>query len=111
MSKAFDFIADMSILDHINAQCMVGEMPTALYFLKPCIMAFHNLSNNKSILPATTAIMQLGTKFIPNLDRTLNRSVVKEALEHFERHLGLKVYFASLQEDKNKTSKLYVKSI
>ena len=89
---------------------MLGETPPESYFNTPSNLAFHDLTVDGSVPPATKTILGLSTKFIPIPKHTSLREIAEEAYKRFERDVSLKYHFAGEDNDWQKT-KLYVKSV
>ena len=110
IASSYGFLPDLSTSIHLNARRVLGETPPESYFNTPSNLAFHDLTTDGSVPPATRTILGLSTKFIPTPKYTSSRKVAEEAYERFERDVSLKYHFAGEDNDWQKT-KLYVKSI
>ena len=88
------FLPDLTASIHKNIIRVLGDTPPGYYFDSSSNLAFHDLTEGKTLPPTTHIVMGLSNKFIPTPPTTTERVVAIEAFERMDRDLSLKVFFA-----------------
>jgi hypothetical protein len=109
VKSCIKFLPNLALSIHKNAQQVLGDMSPGCYLLKAANTAFHDLTKQKSLPPATSSLLGLGLKFIPTPCHSSPSSKVEPSLARIEHDIGLKTFFAG-QDDGSTPSKLRAKS-
>ena len=99
VAETYGFVLDLSTSTHLNARCVLGDTLPWIYFCHATNMAFHDLTDGKSIPYAASSVLGLGLKFIPTPPYSSGVPTVDIAFNHLKRDIGLKVWFVA-EEDK-----------
>jgi hypothetical protein len=95
---------------HMNARWALGDMSPGCYFLKASNSTFHDLTRDQSLPPTAASFLGLGLKFIPTAKTLPSAMDITPSLNHIERDINLKTFFAGQSDDED-YSVLCAKSI
>ena len=109
VSAMYDFVPDLSISIHHNAQKVVGDTPPRAYFSCPYNLGFHDLTKGKVTHPAASQVLGLSSKFIPAPKFTAGCNAIDCTLSCFDQDAHLKIHFAR-SESEFPPTRLYNKS-
>lgn len=109
----YGFVPDTSVSPFRNAVRLFGTLPSEdinpLHLLPlPSNLAFHDLTPDKAAPSHARLLLGMGPKFIKTPKFTTG-CILSNLCRH-ERDFHLKVYFAGSDLDRDKLSKLYIKS-
>ncbi len=108
--ESFGFVPNLSLSIHLNACNMLGSTTLECYFQHSTNKTFHDPTEGRSLPAAAMSIIRMGMKFIPMPAWTPSEDSIEASIDCFERDIGLKVYFAGDNEDKE-VKKLRIKLI
>ena len=106
----YGFVPDPALSIRQNARQALGDTPAWHCFSSPNHLAFHDLTPEGTLPPATRTVLGLSGKFVPIPAAATTRKKAMECFERFERDLGWKVHFAGDDDGEFIKNKLYVKS-
>jgi hypothetical protein len=109
VEKSHGFLPALTLSTHLNVRQVLGNTSAGCYFLHASNSMFHDLTNNYSLPPPAASLLGLGLKFIPTPSHSPATEEIAPWLDHIERDIGLKTYFAGWDEGEN--LKLLAKSI
>lgn len=98
VKEAFGFDPDPAFTAFHNATIQLGRTPYWSYHQIVKNLAFHDLTKNKSLPPATAALMGLGTKFIQVPPKTTSARDMENNLARLYRDVSLAAFFADAEE-------------
>eukprot|EP00956_Cyclotella_meneghiniana_P018602 scaffold31084_cov37-Cyclotella_meneghiniana.AAC.4 len=100
LTKVYGFPANLSLSPTQDTIHVISKTNSRAYFDRPMNIAFHDLTPDKSMPPATLEVLGLNLKFIKTPQCTTDGQTIYNAFERFDhRDVLLKTFFAGQPDD------------